>query len=70
MRKIFGILLLLILVSCSNNQSMNQGYSPVILDQENILNEVVIKDFNEYEYPNNVFPILYAQSEISNKLEV
>lgn len=70
MRKIFGILLLLILVSCSNNQSMNQGYSPVILDQENILNEAVIKDFNEYEYPNNVFPILCAQSEISNKLEV
>ncbi len=70
MRKIFGILLLLILVSCSNNKSMNQGYSPVILDQENVLNEEVIKDFIEYEYPENVFPILYVQREISNKLEV
>ena len=71
MKRFIGLLLLLIFTAgCSDKQNGTHRYTPQVIDPTDMLSGTLKSEFLDYDYPENVFPVLVAIGDIENNMEV
>lgn len=71
MKRFIGLLLLLIFTAgCSDKQKDTHRYTPQVIDPTDMLSGTLKSEFLDYDYPENVFPVLVAIGDIENSMEV